>query len=88
MVYRDHQPFNKNHLRPCPLLDNPDKLVEMVHLSGAKSTDMVSPEDVEDLANKCRNAAKGWGATADILWEDYLLRQEKRYSERFRTVIK
>ncbi|MBC8532031.1 radical SAM protein [Gehongia tenuis] len=88
MAYREHQPFNDNHLRPCPLLDNPDMLVEMVRRSGAKSTDMVSPEDVEDLANKCRNAAKCWGTTADILWEDYLLQQEKRYSERFRTVIK
>ena len=24
MAYRARQPFNQNHLRPCPLLDNPE----------------------------------------------------------------
>ena len=36
-------------LRPCPLLDNPGKLSEMVHETGAKSTDYVHPEDVDEL---------------------------------------
>ena len=30
MAYRDHQPFNNNHLRPCPMLENPEILQEMV----------------------------------------------------------
>ena len=30
MQYRLNQPFNENHLRPCPLLDNPGWLAEMV----------------------------------------------------------
>ena len=25
-AYHDGQPFNENHLRPCPMLENPDKL--------------------------------------------------------------
>ena len=29
MAYRDHQPFNNNHLRPCPMLENPEILQEM-----------------------------------------------------------
>ena len=30
MAYRRRQPFNDNHLRPCPLLDNPEALAAMV----------------------------------------------------------
>ncbi len=25
MQYKENQPFNENHLRPCPVLDNPEK---------------------------------------------------------------
>jgi len=38
MQYKLNQPFNENHLRPCPLPDNPDKLKEMLHKTDAKST--------------------------------------------------
>jgi len=58
MQYHDNQPFNKNHLRPCPLLDNPEYLANMVEKSGAKSTDMRNPEDVHSLCAKCEDAAK------------------------------
>lgn len=68
-AYRKNQPFNCNMLRPCPLLDNPDKLVEMVVESGAFSTDLKDPEDVIDLTNKCRKTAESWAKTADLLWE-------------------
>ena len=27
MAYHDGQPFNENMLRPCPMLENPEKLV-------------------------------------------------------------
>jgi len=69
-AYRKNQSFNCNMLRPCPLLDNPDKLVEMVVESGAFSTDMKHPEDVIDLTNKCRNAADAWAVTADRIWKE------------------
>ena len=26
MAYHDGQPFNDNHLRPCPMLENPELL--------------------------------------------------------------
>jgi len=70
MQYHKNQPFNSNHLRPCPLLDNPGKLTEMVEKSGAKSTDMQSPEDVRELSKKCENAAKNWAPVADRLWQE------------------
>ena len=69
MQYHDNQPFNENMLRPCPLLDNKGKLAEMVKASGAHSTDMQSPEDVDDLCAKCSAAADKWEPVADELWE-------------------
>lgn len=66
--YRANQPFNDNMLRPCPLLDNPGRLTEMVRQSGAKSTDMSSPEEVESLTEKCREKAEKWAPVADALW--------------------
>ena len=69
MAYHNNQPFNQNHLRPCPLLDNPGRLTEMVEKSGAKSTDMQDPENVRDLSAKCKNAAEHWAPVADELWQ-------------------
>ena len=69
MKYREGQPFNENHLRPCPLLDNPGKLVSMVEQSGAHSTDLQDPENVRDLAAKCEAPSERWGTKADTLWE-------------------
>jgi len=70
MAYHHGQPFNENHLRPCPLLDNPDCLREMVTKSGAKSTDLQNPEDVNDLTAKCKKAAEAWAPVADELWRE------------------
>ena len=69
MQYHRSQPFNENHLQPCPLLDNPGRLAEMVDRSGAKSTDLKNPEDVHDLTNKCVKVAENWAVTAQRLWE-------------------
>lgn len=69
-AYRKNQPFNRNHLRPCPLLDNPEALNSMVKESGAKSTDMKSPEDVDALCAKTAPAAEKWAVMADSLWEE------------------
>ena len=68
-AYREGQPFNKNHLRPCPMLENPEYLEEMVEKTGARSTDMQSPENVEDLCGKCVPYAENWKETADALWK-------------------
>lgn len=69
MAYRAHQPFNQNHLRPCPLLDNPGALAGMVKESGASSTEMEAPEAVDVLCAKTVDAAQKWAVTADRLWE-------------------
>ena len=68
MAYHDGQPFNDNHLRPCPMLENPELLKEMVRITGAHSTDLQSPESVEHLCDKCSVYAENWMPTADRLW--------------------
>lgn len=70
MAYHDHQPFNDNMLRPCPMLENPDFLRKMVEESGAHSTDPQSPETAEHLCSKCDSYAACWKKEADRLWEE------------------
>ena len=57
-------------LRPCPLLDNPGRLTQLVKKSGAKSTDLTHPEDVEELSAKCVSAAKAWAAVSKEIWDN------------------
>ena len=70
MAYKEGQPFNKNMLRPCPMLENPEILRDMVKRSGAHSTDMQSPENIDDLYKKCKPYADRWVAKADEIWEN------------------
>ena len=51
------------------MLENPEKLQQMVHETGAKSTDLQSPESVEHLCGKCEQYASIWKKKADELWE-------------------
>jgi len=68
MAYRENQPFNDNMLRPCPMLENPEKLRKMVKETGAVSTDYESPEDVDVLCDRTTPYAENWKGQADILW--------------------
>ena len=68
--YHKGQPFNGNHLRPCPMLENPQILGDMVRRSGAHSTDMQQPESPEDVFRRCRPYATSWMPTADRLWAE------------------
>ncbi len=67
-AFYHNQPFNDNHLRPCPMLENPDCLRKMVNKTGAKSTDLITQEDVETLCSKCDKFAQDWQSVADELW--------------------
>lgn len=68
MAYKKRKPFNDNMLRPCPMLENPECLCDMVKSADAYSTDMQSPEDVEDLYAKCKPYADRWTPKAEELW--------------------
>ena len=70
MAYHDGQPFNKNMFRPCPMLENPELLREMVKKSGAVSTDLQSPESADHLCAKCDKYAANWKPVAEKLWKE------------------
>ena len=69
MAYHKGQPFNENMLLPCPMLENPQKLRAMVSATGARSTDLQSPESAEHLCAKCDEYARLWAPVADDLWQ-------------------
>jgi MoaA/NifB/PqqE/SkfB family radical SAM enzyme len=70
MQYRRRQPFNSNMLRPCPMLENPENLPDMVEKAGAKSTDFTDPESAKHLTDKNVEYAKAWAPVADEIWAE------------------
>jgi len=68
-AYHDGQPFNENMMQPCPMLENPMKLRALVEKTGAKSTDMQSPETADHLCSKCDGYAACWAPKAEEIWE-------------------
>lgn len=69
MEYHKGQPFNRNHLRPCPMLENPQLLRDMIARSGARDTNAEAAESVEALCGKCDRYAAAWGKEADAIWD-------------------
>lgn len=71
MAFRHDQPFNDNHLRPCPMLENPQCLRDIIKRTGAKSTNLIEEESAETLCSKCDEFARQWAPKADELWQSY-----------------
>ena len=53
------------------MLENPEILQQMVKETGAKSTDLQSPESAEHLCGKCQVYAEEWTPEAEELWNDH-----------------
>ncbi len=70
LKYHEGQPFNHNHLRPCPMLENPEILQRIVKETGARSTDLEAPESADHLCSKCVEYAQNWAPVADKIWQD------------------
>ncbi len=68
MAFRHDQPFNDNHLRPCPMLENPECLRRLIKQTGAKSTNLIREETAEMLCSKCDRFAKEWAPKAEEIW--------------------
>lgn len=69
-VYKKRQPFNHNHLRPCPMLENPEILGQMIREVHAPSTDLMAPEQPDNLFQKCISYAAAWTPEAEKLWKE------------------
>jgi MoaA/NifB/PqqE/SkfB family radical SAM enzyme len=81
MEYRKNVPFSENMLRPCPMLDNPEKIEAMVNNARAKSTDMVAPEPVEDMTARTRTVSDDWKAKADMLEAERVARKAEEMTD-------
>ena len=68
MAYRRGQPFNDNHLRPCPMLENPNALRAIIRETGARSTNLIAEESADVLCGKCDDFAYRWQPVADEIW--------------------
>ena len=68
MAYHHMQPFNQNHLRPCPMLENPELLRHLVKDTGAHQTNQEAPEEVDELCDKCKEYADSWEPAAEKEW--------------------
>ncbi len=82
MGYYHNQPFNDNHLRPCPMLENPECIERLVEESGAHSTYLTEDETVYELTAKTRPMAAQWAPVAERIWTDPA---DERASERQRS---
>ncbi|MHB1454776.1 MAG: radical SAM protein [Saccharofermentanales bacterium] len=79
-AFRDAQPFSGNPLRSCPLIDMPGKLIEVVEQSGARSTEISSPEEARELAAKTLPIAQAWGVVADDIYRTFPRSQIRRFN--------
>ena len=77
MGFHDNQPFNKNLLKPCPMLENPGRLTKIVNDSGARNTDMIAPESAEELQVKTTPYAMAWNKKANELWDESRKKREE-----------
>lgn len=68
-AYQASQPFNANHLRPCPIIDNPEALERMVAETGAYPTQK-NGITAQQLCSPLHAYAEAWGKVADRLWAE------------------
>ncbi len=86
MEYHKGQPFNRNHLRPCPMLENPEILTGMVERAGAHQTNFEAPEEADELCAKNKDYAAEWAPVADEIWASQTHKKQAytNYSEEHR----
>ena len=52
------------------MLENPEKLRQIVAETGARSTDLEAPESADHLCDKCVSYAACWQEQADRVWAE------------------
>jgi MoaA/NifB/PqqE/SkfB family radical SAM enzyme len=68
-AYQKNQPFNANHLRPCPIIDNPQFLEKMVAEAGAHPT-QANGVTASQLCGNLYSYAEAWGKVSDEMWAE------------------
>ncbi|HHP51161.1 MAG TPA: radical SAM protein [Moorella mulderi] len=79
-AYQERQPFCENLLRPCPIIDVPQALREIVAVTGARPTHPGAETILEGpLAQYLDQHSARWAQVADRLWEE--IQSKKRAEE-------
>lgn len=76
-AYQAAQPFNHNHLRPCPIIDNPKALERLVTETGAYPTQK-SGISASALCQSLYGYAEAWGKVADEIWSGNRAPEEQK----------
>jgi len=76
MGFRKRQPFNKNHLMPCSIIDNPQVLRDIVAETGAYPTHSGAEGVITNLAKQLDDYAHSYKEIADKVWEEEYVPKE------------
>jgi len=76
--FRKLKPFSKNPFMPCPIMDNPDRLLELSKCKGIKSTHLQHPETMKELSQKTLEVSLNWKPVADDLFSKLDINQKKK----------
>jgi len=77
--FRSKKPFSSNFLTPCPMMDNPEKIVELTSCESVKSTHLSNPESGSDLAKKTLPLALKWKPVAEEIYKRMPLSDKRRF---------
>jgi len=77
--FRKLKPFSDNPLKPCPIMDVPDAMLNILPLDGVHSTHLDHPESPEELMRKTRPAAAQWEPVAQKLYDKMPADERKRF---------
>ncbi|MGB9887117.1 MAG: radical SAM protein [Moorellales bacterium] len=69
-AYQKRQPFHSNLRRPCPIIDNPEMLREIIKESGAYPTQLHQDETIDEFVEKIKPYSEAWGEVADAIWAE------------------
>lgn len=67
-AYQKRQPFHPNLRRPCPIIDNPEMLRDIIKESGAYPTQLHQDETIDEFVEKIKGYSQAWGEVADAIW--------------------
>ncbi len=69
--YQKRQPFSDNMLRPCPIIDHPQALREIVQASGAHPTHEGAETVLEgEIGDYLDQRAADWKQVSEPIWEE------------------
>ena len=75
--FRKRQPYTKNHLRPCCIIDNPHILRDIIAETGAYPTHDGAETVIGCLAKPLDRYASDYKEIADKVWEDEYVPEEE-----------